>query len=87
MTNKYALTKLSRPGWEKNYSDVLDLKAELGEWVCEICFSEFEDKYGEPPMSVLDMLTTACGAEFEFRNLEAERRITQEFYDAENKSD
>lgn len=72
--NKYTLIKLSAPGWEKSYTDMLQLKAELAEWVCKSCHKEFETEYGEPPQSILDLLSTACGCEFMFENAEFEKQ-------------
>ena len=55
---KYSLSKLSSPGFTKEYSYELDMKAELFTWVCGL-YNLTKDS------SIDEMLGTPCGCEFE----------------------
>ena len=55
------LTKLSAPGWEKEYTDKVELQAELYKHICEQCRAE---EAVTEISSIYDMLNTACGCEF-----------------------
>lgn len=63
------LIKLSAPGWEKDFVNEADCKAELYKHICNLCRAgtEFEE-YPEAPVdenSTIDaMLSTACGCEY-----------------------
>lgn len=59
---KYSLSKLSSPGFTKEYSSELDMKAELFTWVCGLCIEEYNLTKDS---SVDEMLYTPCGCEFE----------------------
>jgi hypothetical protein len=58
---KYTLTKLSQPGWERDFYDKHSLQRHLYLHVCEQCRCE----EGITEISTIaDMLATACGCEF-----------------------
>ena len=61
---KYSLSKLSSPGFTKEYSSELDMKAELFMWVCGLCI---EDYNLTKDSSIDEMLETPCGCEFEIK--------------------
>jgi len=55
------LTKLSKPGWEKQYTDKDELKKELYRYICFQC--RCEEGVTEAS-DIHHMLWTACGCEF-----------------------
>lgn len=72
------LYKLSAPGWTKEYTNDIDLKAELYAHICKSCREgniwKGEDEGEEDVVlwdpvnensDVYDMLATACGCEFD----------------------
>lgn len=64
---KYVLYKCSAPGWTKEYDNKLDLQRELNTRICEQCCAE----EGITEISdIQHMLSTACGCEYEYEELE-----------------
>lgn len=58
---KFTLTKLSEPGWERDFYSKVEVQSELYQHICNQCRSE----EGITPLSGLaDMLCTPCGCEF-----------------------
>lgn len=55
------LSKLSEPGWDKEYEDMADLKIGLYSCLCFQC--KCEDGITEVS-AIGDMLATSCGAEY-----------------------
>lgn len=69
----YLLTKLSEPGWEKEFKDKLDAQQELWKHICEQC----ECEEGLTEISSIDeMLSSACGCEFMFEDKLQEEAIS-----------
>lgn len=60
---KYVLTKISAPGWEKEFSNKLAARDRLYKHICNYCR---EDDSVGPNSPIEDMLSTACGCEFDF---------------------
>lgn len=60
----WALSKISAPGWEKSFSDEVELYDELLNWICSHCLIEFFEQYNHLPIDAEDLIWTACGAEF-----------------------
>jgi hypothetical protein len=60
---KYTLTKLSQPGWERDFYDKPSLQHHLFLHICPGCRSE--EQITETS-SISDMLATACGCEFSY---------------------
>lgn len=65
----YELTKLSTPGWQKQFPTVLEAYTELQHYICDNCIEEFISLYSHDPEDIYDLLWTACGAEFMFEQL------------------
>ncbi len=63
MATTYLLTKLSAPGWEKEFIRESDVRLELSCWVCKDCLDELEED-GLDIKDVYNLLLTACGCEF-----------------------
>lgn len=57
----HRLTKLSDPGWEKDFPAEKYLKACLYEYICEGCRG---DDSVDQKSTLRAMLSTACGCEF-----------------------
>lgn len=60
---KYTLTKLSQPGWERDFYDKQSLQRQLYLNICEQC--RCEEAITEIS-TIADMLATACGCEFNY---------------------
>ena len=60
----FELTKLSAPGWEKQFQTSLEVYMELQHYICNMCIEEFNDQFHTNPDDMHDLLWTACGAEF-----------------------
>lgn len=57
----FTLTKLSQPGWERDFNSKVDLQRVLYEHICNQCRCE----EGVSEISeIADLLATACGCEF-----------------------
>ena len=56
------LFKLSAPGWERDYDNESELKAELYNHICGLCCKE--DSITEFS-AINDMLGTDCGCEYD----------------------
>lgn len=57
----FTLTKLSQPGWERDFYTKVDLQRVLYEHICNQCRCE----EGVSEISeIADLLATACGCEF-----------------------
>jgi len=65
----YELTKLSAPGWTKQFSSPLETYIELQHYICNMCIEEFINELSHSPKDVHDLLYTACGAEFMLEKL------------------
>lgn len=59
--SRFMLTKLSSPGWDKEFDDEESLRNELVKYICNMCMEEDELFFNS---SVNDLLATACGCEF-----------------------
>lgn len=62
---KLTLTKLSEPGWERDFYDKVALQQTLYEHICNQC--RCEEGITEIS-SIADMLATACGCEFDMED-------------------
>ena len=60
---KFTLTKLSQPGWERDFYDKVKLQQHLYLHICNQC--RCEEGVTEIS-SIADMLATACGCEFAY---------------------
>lgn len=63
------LIKLSAPGWEKQYTNEAELKAELYSHICNLCrrgdeCPEFPQDPVNENSTVDEMLSTPCGCEY-----------------------
>ena len=68
------LSKVSSPGWGKEFQMEEELKAELYSWICKDCKEGYEEEYEDElffkslpiniDSSLYEMLSTACGCEF-----------------------
>lgn len=75
---KYTLTKLSSPGWEKQFDTEIDVRNELYSHVCSLCREGDKtdlNQYGyDLPLnenSTLDeLLDCPCGCEFMVEEIE-----------------
>ena len=70
---KYILTKLSSPGWEKEFTSEVEAKNELYKHICSSCRKGEEEFFFEPVdqnSSIFDMLCSPCGCEFYFEEIE-----------------
>lgn len=65
----YELTKLSEPGWQKQFPTLLETYIELQHYICDMCIEEFVNKLSRPPEDIHDLLWTTCGAEFMLEKL------------------
>lgn len=55
------LSKMSSPGWDKEFKTENQLKTELYKYICGSCIEEFTLSHRS---SVMDMLASPCGCEF-----------------------
>lgn len=55
------LTKLSSPGWEREFESPIEAQQELYKYICSQCRAE---EGITTISSIPDMLCTACGCEF-----------------------
>lgn len=58
----FVLMKLSAPGWEKTFNSKKEARNELYKWICPQCKEEEGIK---DYSSLSEMLSTACGCEFD----------------------
>ena len=70
---RYILTKLSYPGWEKEFSSEVEARYELYKHICFLCRKgekEFFFKPVDENTPIFDMLDSPCGCEFSFEEIE-----------------
>lgn len=77
----YILTKMSDPGWSKQFAVEQDVYEKLCEHICVPCIDEFVEEFGQPPTTIEDLLYTACGCEFCFEEVDA-TYLAKEFHNA-----
>lgn len=58
----FILTKLSAPGWEKEFGTKEATRLELSRYICVLCRKV---EHVTDDSSIEDMLSTACGCEFD----------------------
>ena len=70
---RYILTKLSYPGWEKEFASEVEARYELYKHICFLCRKGEEEFFSEPVdqnSSIFDMLDSPCGCEFSFEEID-----------------
>lgn len=69
---KYILIKVSAPGWEKTFATEYDARQELLSHVCKLCLQAHEEVDSPAPdvNDIHSLLSTACGCEFMYEEVE-----------------